>query len=119
MFVPMTSRGFFNAPVDYTVELPPWKHLVHPLSANPHMNDVTTQLVPWAHQVRESWKSLQIPLWNHNAGSGYPLLANAVSAAMSPLRLLALPLPLGYSLTAEAAWKILIALTFTFLYCRR
>src|SRR5207247_36668 len=29
------------------------------------------------------------------------------------------PLPLGYAFTAEAAWKILIALTFTFLYCRR
>ena len=41
------------------------------------------------------------------------------SAAFSPLRLLALPLPLGQSFTAEAAMKLLIALTFTFLFCRR
>jgi hypothetical protein len=41
------------------------------------------------------------------------------ASGLSPLRILAIPLPLGYAMTAEAAWKILIALTFTFLYCRR
>ena len=76
-------------------------------------------MVPWAHEVREQWKSLRFPLWNSHAVSGYPLLANGQSAAFSPLRLLALPLPLGQSFTAEAAMKLLIALTFTFLFCRR
>jgi len=86
---------------------------------NMETQDVPMQLVPWAHQVREAWKSGHVPLWNALAGCGYPLLANAQSAAFSPLRILALPLPLGYAMTAEAAMKMLVALTFTFLYCRR
>jgi len=86
---------------------------------NMETHDVSMQLAPWAHQVREAWKSGHAPLWNALAGCGYPLLANAQSAALSPLRLLALPLPMVYSMTAEAAMKVLVALTFTFLYCRR
>jgi hypothetical protein len=86
---------------------------------NMETHDVPMQLVPWAHQVREAWLSGHVPLWNALAGCGYPLLANAQSAAFSPLRILALPLPLAYAMTAEAAMKILVALTFTFLYCRR
>lgn len=83
------------------------------------MQDVVFQMAPWAHQVRESWKDFQPPLWNGLSGTGYPLLANMQSAALSPLRLLALPLPLGYAMTAEGAMKVLVALTFTFLYARR
>jgi hypothetical protein len=86
---------------------------------NMETHDVPMQLVPWAHQVREAWRSGHVPLWNALAGCGYPLLANAQSAAFSPLRILALPLPLAYAMTAEAAMKVLVALTFTFLYCRR
>ena len=86
---------------------------------NMETHDVPMQLAPWAHQVRESWKSGHAPLWNALAGCGYPLLANAQSAALSPLRILALPFPLGYAMTFEAATKMLVALTFTFLYCRR
>ncbi|MGH9422252.1 MAG: hypothetical protein ACRD3J_19905, partial [Thermoanaerobaculia bacterium] len=86
---------------------------------NMETHDVVMQLVPWAHQVREAWLSGHVPLWNALAGCGYPLLANAQSAAFSPLRILALPLPLAYAMTAEAAMKILVALTFTFLFCRR
>jgi hypothetical protein len=86
---------------------------------NGETQDVVMQLVPWAHQVRSAWLSGHAPLWNALAGCGYPLLANAQSAAFSPLRILALPLPLGYAMTFEAAMKMLVALTFTFLYCRR
>jgi hypothetical protein len=86
---------------------------------NMETHDVPMQLVPWANQVREAWRSGHVPLWNALSGCGYPLLANAQSAAFSPLRILALPLPLAYAMTAEAAMKILVALTFTFLYCRR
>jgi hypothetical protein len=67
------------------------------------MNDLAMQIVPWAHQAREAWRSLHFPIWNALSGCGYPLLANGQSSAMSPLRLLALPLPLGYAMTAEAA----------------
>jgi hypothetical protein len=118
-FKPLT-QDYVNLPVDFLKTLPPWAHMVrdhHP--SNGFMNDIVLQIVPWAHQVREAWRSLTPPLWNHLSGAGYPLLANPQSSAFSPLRILALPLALGHAMTAEAAMKVLIALTFTFLFCRR
>jgi hypothetical protein len=119
LFRPMTGP-YVNLPVDFINILPPWGSWGHRrLLSNPEMNDLTMQIIPWAHQAREAWRSLHFPIWNALSGSGYPLLANGQSSAMSPLRLLALPLPLGYAMTAEAAMKLLIALTFMYLLCRR
>jgi len=119
LFRPMTG-GYVNLPVDFINILPPWGSWGHRhLLSNPEMNDLTMQIVPWAHQAREAWRALHFPIWNPLAGCGYPLLANGQSSAMSPLRLLALPLPLGYAMTAEAAMKLLIALTSMYLLCRR
>ncbi|MEA2339569.1 MAG: hypothetical protein QOE82_3576 [Thermoanaerobaculia bacterium] len=116
---PLTTDTI-NAPVDYYETLPPWVNVIkHPHPVNPFVNDVALQLVPWAHAVREHWRAFELPLWEPTAASGYPLLANGQSQALSILRLLALPLALGHALTAEAAWKVLLALTFTFLVCRR
>jgi hypothetical protein len=119
LFRPMTGP-YVNVPVDFINILPPWgnwnqRHLL----SNPEMNDLAMQIVPWAHQAREAWRSLHFPIWNALSGCGYPLLANGQSSAMSAIRLLALPLPLGYAMTAEAAMKLLIALTSMYLLCRR
>ncbi|MEA2164445.1 MAG: hypothetical protein QOK37_2572 [Thermoanaerobaculia bacterium] len=119
LFRPMTGQ-YVNLPVDFINILPPWGSWSHRAGvSNPEMNDLTMQIVPWAHQAREAWRSLHFPLWNPLAGCGYPLLANGQSSAMSTLRILALPLPLGYALTSEAAMKLLIALTFMYLFLRR
>jgi hypothetical protein len=116
-FKPMTQR-YVNIPVDMMTVLPPWSLVTTPHFLNPEMNDVAYQHAPWAHLARESLRAGRAPLWNESTGSGYPLLANGQSSALSPIRILALPLNLGHAMTAEAAIKILIALTFTFLYCR-
>ena len=119
LFRPMTQAAI-NVPADFIRILPPWDNGAPPRHlSNSMMNDLPMQIVPWAAQVRDAWRSLHFPLWNHLAGAGYPLLANGQSSALSPIRLLALPLPLGYSMTAEAAMKLLIALTFMYLLCRR
>jgi hypothetical protein len=119
LFRPMTGH-YVNVPIDFINSLPPWGDWnQRRLLSNPEMNDLAMQIVPWAHQAREAWRSLHFPIWNALAGCGYPLLANGQSSAMSPLRLLALPLPLGYAMTAEAAMKLLIALTGMYLFCRR
>lgn len=119
LFRPLTQR-YVHVPADFLTSLQPWREFApsHRV-ANPEINDVILQMVPWAHQVRESWKSGVAPLWNASAGGGYPLLANGQSAPLAPFRLLALALPLGQSFSAEAALKILVALTATFLYVRR
>jgi hypothetical protein len=119
LFRPLTQH-YVNLPVDIVLTLPPWHGVTPKLRvANFEMNDIVMQIVPWAHQVREAWRHGTFPLWNALAGCGYPLLANGQSSGLSPIRLLALPLPLGWAFTAEAAVKMLIAMTFAFLYGRR
>ncbi|HEV7763632.1 MAG TPA: YfhO family protein [Thermoanaerobaculia bacterium] len=119
LYLPLT-QDYTNLPVDFLKTLSPWEGTTTDRTAlNPQINDLVLQIVPWAHQVRESWKSLQPPLWNPFAACGYPLLASAQSSALSPLRILGLPLSLAHAMTFEAAMKILIALTFMFLWCRR
>jgi hypothetical protein len=107
-------------PVDYLETLQPWKTDLQSQyqSLNPELNDLPLQIVPWAHLVRESWKSFEAPLWNEAATGGYPLLASSQSAALGLLRLLSLPLSLGNAFTFEAAMKLLLALCFTFLFMR-
>jgi hypothetical protein len=121
LFRPLTTQTV-SFPTDIQELVPPWSvgsALTKFTVSNPQLPDVTMQMVPWAHQVREAWRSGELPLWNALAGCGMPLAANGQSSAFSPFRILALPLPLGYAMTAEAAMKILVALTFMFLFCRR
>jgi hypothetical protein len=118
-FRPLTQQ-YVNFQLDVLPSIPPWYHVTnYHYQYTSELNDLPMQIVPWMHQVRESWQSLTPPLWNHYSGSGYPLLGNGQSAAFSLLRFLTLPLPLGRTVSAEAAMKVLIALTFTFLFCRR
>ncbi|HEX8619025.1 MAG TPA: YfhO family protein [Thermoanaerobaculia bacterium] len=119
MYLPLT-QDTVNLPVDFLRTLPPWVYTTADrVAANSQTNDIPLQIVPWAHQVRESWRALEPPLWNEFSGTGYPLLASAQSSALSPLRILGLPLSLAHAMTFEAAMKILLALTFMFLWCRR
>lgn len=119
MYLPLT-QDYVNLPVDFLRTLPPWVYTTEERFAiNGQTNDIPLQIVPWAHQVREAWRALEPPLWNNYSAAGYPLLASAQSSALSPLRLLGLPLSLAHAMTFEAAMKVLIALTFMFLWCRR
>lgn len=119
LFRPLT-QAYVNVPADYLFRLFPWRGMPSDLqNRNPEINDVILQMVPWAQQVRTSWRSGHVPLWNWSTGGGYPLLANGQSAALSPFRIAALPLGLGNGLTCEAALKLLVALTFTYLFTRR
>lgn len=119
LFQPLTMN-MVNVPSDYTQRFWPWHSLGEPdPDTNTEINDVILQMVPWANQVRESWRDFTPPLWNSAAGGGYPLLANGQSGGFSIFRFLALPLDLASSMTVEAALKLLTALTFGFLYLRR
>ena len=114
-------------PADVLKLMPPWSEMRAPNRppvtkyevSNLNLHDVPMQIVPWMHQVRESWRAGKVPLWNEAAGCGYPLMANGQSTPFSPFVLLTLPLPLGYAFTAQAALKLLLALVLTYLFCRR
>ena len=120
-FRPMTG-DWVNVPTDLIERVDPWtiesKHDGR-IVANRFLEDVSLQMVPFAHEVREAWLSGRLPLWQDLTECGSPLLGNGQSAALSPLRLLMLPLSLGHAMTGEAALKVLLALTFTYPFCRR
>ncbi|HEX8171518.1 MAG TPA: YfhO family protein [Thermoanaerobaculia bacterium] len=120
LFRPLTGP-YVNLATDILKLVAPWTAagVTKFNVSNYETQDLLFQLMPWAEQVRASWRALTPPLWNELAGCGYPLAANMQSQAFSPLRLLALPLPFGYAVTAEAAMKMLLALTTMFLWCRR
>lgn len=117
---PMTESVVI-IPADVVKLTAPWSELHAPNRgpvtkyevSNLNLHDVPMQIVPWMKQTRSGW------LWNPAAGCGMPLLANGQSTPLSPLRWLALPLPIGYAMTAEAAMRLLLALTLMFLFCRR
>lgn len=119
-FYPILTQDAINTSMDFLGTLPPWEYTFrHFHAGNRQLNDLALQIVPWAHQVREGWRHLTPPLWNPFSAAGYPLLASAQSSALSPLRILGLPLSLAHAMSFEAAMKVLIALTFTYLWCRR
>src|SRR6185436_5706625 len=91
----------------------PWSETIPPGThrpQNPLLGDVPLQLLPYRSLVRERLLSLEAPLWEHEVGTGAPLLGNGYSAPFSPLHLLALPLPAARSMTVAAAWQTLLAL---------
>src|SRR5512132_2985555 len=108
-FKPMTGP-YVNLATDALGLMPPWSatSTVDKFSvSNPQMHDPVMQMTPFADQVRKAWRSGHLPLWQDLTECGNPLMGNGQSAAFAPFRLLALPLPLGYSMTAEAAMKVL------------
>lgn len=120
------TQGVVIVPGDVLKLVSPWSEIRAPNRppftkyqvSNLNLHDVPMQIVPWMHQVRESWRRGKVPLWNPSAGCGYPLMANGQSTPFSPFVLLTLPLPLGYAMTAQAALKLLLALVLTYLFCR-
>ncbi|MEP6994340.1 MAG: hypothetical protein ABI968_07460, partial [Acidobacteriota bacterium] len=105
-------------PLDHAASIRPWNVLPHPAPRNANLNDVATQLLPWAQAVRVSWKDLSLPLRNRWNGCGTSLAANSQSAAYSPFTLLALLLPLVPGFTLLAALKLLFAMSGMWLWLR-
>ena len=105
-------------PVDHAMALPPWSalHITAATRYNPNLNDIASQMVPWAKAVRMAWKEGSLPLrlrWN---GSSMALAANPQSAAFSPLTFLMFPLPLARAFTLVGAVKLFLALLGTWLW---
>src|SRR5437867_892579 len=111
-----TTRTIF--PVDQATSFPPWNALAHTLPANPNLNDVATEMGPWAKAVRLSWKEGSLPWRNRWNACGSPLAANGQSAAFSPLTILAGLLPLVFAFNFSIAVKLFTALSGTWLWLR-
>ncbi|MBW8873791.1 MAG: hypothetical protein JF614_02415 [Acidobacteria bacterium] len=89
------------------------------LPLDPAHRDLIRVVAPSQAAVREALDQGRWPLWNRRAGAGVPLLADPGSQALQPLTLLGLPLPLPRAAGFVAALRVLVALTFSFLWLRR
>ena len=108
-------------PLDHVLYVKPWQPYLSPAGAppfNPNLNDVVTQILPWAKAVRLAWKDGELPLRDRWNGAGTPLAANDQSAAFSPFALLALFLPLARGFTLLAALKLLFSVAGMWLWLR-
>jgi hypothetical protein len=89
----------------------------------PHGNllqgDLLQLVTPSLAAVREAFSAGRWPLWNPRAGAGMPLLADPQSQALQPLALLGLPFPWHRAAGVIAALRVLLALTFFYLWLRR
>lgn len=118
--------GLIPFPGDILVsEYQPWKserYLGYVPGSYPNKAqypDTIRQLYPWRTLVSSMWKKGQAPLWNPYSFSGTPLLANFQSAAFYPLNFISVILPQVWSWTILIILQPVMAMLFTFLYCRK
>jgi len=105
-------------PLDHALYTTPWISVSQGPPYNPYLNDIATQILPWAKATRLALKEGVLPLRDWWNGCGMPLAANSVSAAFSPWTILGLLLPLARGFTLLASLKILLAATGMFLWTR-
>ena len=79
---------------------------------------IVSQFFPWRSLAVKMLASGAIPLWNHQVGSGSPLLANHQTAVFYPLFALYLLLPVEIAITLDVALHVFLAGAFAYICAR-
>lgn len=88
---------------------------------DPHamLNDAVFQFIPWELEVRHAFKAGRLPLWSDTLDGGSSPWVNPQAGALSPLAMLARPLPIQDFLLAMLAFKVLVAFEGAWVLARR
>jgi hypothetical protein len=120
LFGPVLFGGKVLLPLDNYLGRAPFRN-VQPVE--PHGNflqgDLIQLVAPSLAAVRTELAAGQWPLWNSRVGTGMPLLADPQSQALQPIALATLPLPWPRAAGVLGMLRVLLALTFTYLWMRR
>ncbi|HVG06810.1 MAG TPA: hypothetical protein VNM67_03835 [Thermoanaerobaculia bacterium] len=120
LFGPVLFGGKLLVPLDNLRGLTPFHHLPQ---VEPHGNllqgDLILLIQPSLAAVRIQLGEGRWPLWNPWVGAGMPLLADPQSQALQPIALAALPMPWPRAAGVMATLRVLLSLTFSFLWMRR
>lgn len=120
LFAPVLFGGKLLLPLDNLRGHPPFQNLP---PMEPHGNSLQGDLIqlvsPSLVAVRTELGQDRWPLWNPWVGAGMPLLADPQSQALQPIALAVLPLPWQRAAGVMAMLRVLLALTFTYLWMRR
>lgn len=85
---------------------------------NFQITDPVRQQYPWKTLTIDSFKSLQLPLWNPYNFSGTPLLANMQSGVFYPLNMLFFILPFQIGWSVFIALQPLLAMVFMYFFLK-
>jgi hypothetical protein len=77
--------------------------------ANNMVFDPILQVLPWQQLIQDDITHGRLPLWNPQAQSGVPLLANDAAAAFSPFTWIAMPFAPAVGLSLAMLAKLLVA----------
>lgn len=120
LFGPVLFGGKLLLPLDNVRGLAPFQRLPE---VEPHGNllqgDLLLLIQPSLAAVRIQLGEGRWPLWNPWVGAGMPLLADPQSQALQPIALAALPMSWPRAAGVMATLRVLLALTFSFLWMRR
>lgn len=112
--------GGILLPLDNLRNSPPFQDLARSQPSGFWMQaDQLEDFAPYFAQVRRSLATGEWPLLNPLVGAGEPLLVNTQAQHFHPLMALTYVLPLSQALGAIAALKVLVAMLFFFVLCRR
>lgn len=117
--LPYVSGKRVPFPSDYLVQFfAPWNASYAMPVKNNAMPDVISQIYPWKLLTTDTWKKLQVPLWNPYSFSGTAHAANNQSAVFSPMNALFVVLPFVTAWTLLILLQPLLAGLFTVLFLR-
>ncbi len=105
-------------PLDHAQFLVPWYSAGDAAPFNPYLNDIATQILPWAKAARLAWKEGSLPWRDRWNGCGTPLAANSVSAVFFPITLATLLFSLARGITLAIAVKLFLASAGMWLWTR-
>ncbi len=120
LFGPVLFGGKLLLPLDGVRGQAPFRSLP---PVEPHGNllqgDLLQLVAPSQAAIRAALAEGRLPLTNPLAGEGTPLLGDPQAQVLQPISLVALPLPWWRAAGVMAALRVLLALTFTYLWMRR
>ncbi|MGK2856610.1 MAG: YfhO family protein [Thermoanaerobaculia bacterium] len=85
---------------------------------NPLHDDLLVQLLPTINSVRSALARGELPLRDDSMGGGMPLWADPQAQVMQPLMLASIIFPPERAMVVSAALRLLLALSFSFLFFR-
>lgn len=115
-------QGFIISQTDFLNFISPWdsvKALDLLQASNPHLQDQSTEFLPFFLEAKRQFSAGLFPLWNPYIFAGNPLWANTQSALLFPLNIFhyLLAAPLGF--TVSSLLKLYFGCLFTHLFIRK
>ncbi|HVT57776.1 MAG TPA: hypothetical protein VHR45_05205 [Thermoanaerobaculia bacterium] len=97
----------------------PFPELRHVRVTHQLLSDTVYQFLPWELEVRHALRARHLPLWSDRLDGGSSPWLNPQAGVLSPIAMLARPLPIQHFLLATLALKMLLGFEGVWLLVRR